>query len=70
MNTWNSAGAGPPKEKSTGLENFTILFSDEEERRMAFARLEKINAWISEENGTLKTKGPSGICVILEMEKE
>lgn len=67
LNTWNSAGQGPPKEKSTGLKHFTILFSDEEERRAAIARLKELNAWISDEGGTIITKDPSGIKMILEV---
>lgn len=67
LNTWNSARQGPPKEKSTGLKHFTILFSDEDERRAAIARLEKLNAWINDEGGTIITKDPSGIHMILEV---
>ncbi|RST57570.1 VOC family protein [Siminovitchia terrae] len=67
LNTWNSAGAGPPEEKSTGLKHFTIFFSDEAKRRKAVARLEKLNAWIIEENGAIITKDPSGIYLILEV---
>lgn len=70
LNTWNSAGEGPPKEKSTGLKHFSIVFSDEDERRKAIARLKILNAWITEENGTIITKDPSGIHMILEVSRK
>lgn len=68
LNTWNSMGAPPPEENSTGLKWYSILFPSQEERDQAVRRLEKINAAIFVENGIIMTKDPSGIKMKLEVE--
>ncbi|MBS4177903.1 VOC family protein [Lederbergia citrea] len=65
LNTWNSAGGQAPAENSAGLKWFSIVVRDEDEKRKVVNQLEKINAWMSEENGEIITKDPSGIYIKL-----
>ncbi|MBM7714380.1 VOC family protein [Siminovitchia sp. FSL H7-0308] len=68
LNTWNSAGAPPPEENSTGLKRYSLLFSSEEEREKAVRRLDKINVSIFREKGIIIVKDPSDIQIKLEVD--
>ncbi|MFG6117658.1 VOC family protein [Thalassobacillus sp. B23F22_16] len=60
LNTWNGVGAPEAPQNSVGLESFTILMPDEEYRKNVVASLERIGATVTEDNGIVTTKDPSG----------
>lgn len=66
LNTWNSAGAKAPAENSAGLKYFTIVLPTDEERRKVLSQLEEINAWVTEKDGEIITRDPSGIHIHLQ----
>jgi catechol 2,3-dioxygenase len=59
LNTWNGVGAPAPSENSVGLKRFTLVLPNEETRRKVIEQLQKINAWVKEENDIVLTKDPS-----------
>lgn len=60
LNTWNGVGAPAPSENSVGLVSFSLVFPNEEARKMVIERLKQIGATIIQENGGTFTKDPSG----------
>ncbi|MCR2821175.1 VOC family protein [Lederbergia panacisoli] len=67
LNTWNSKGAPAPAKNSTGLRNFTLALSNEEEMQKIKQQLEKLNASFSLEEGKVITRDPSGTEIVLEV---
>ncbi|SDZ82467.1 catechol 2,3-dioxygenase [Thalassobacillus cyri] len=65
LNTWAGVGAPEPPKNSVGLESFTIMLPDEEYRNNVIASLERVGASVTEENGIVTTKDPSGNCIHL-----
>ena len=60
LNTWNGEGAPIPKENSVGLNYYTLQFPTAKERNQIIHQLNSIGAYVSEENGKVLTKDPSG----------
>ncbi|CAM4183177.1 VOC family protein [Lederbergia lenta] len=69
LNIWNSGGAPAPAKNSAGLKWFTIIFPNNAIMSEAVNRLRKINAWISESDGEVTIKDPSGIYIRLITEE-
>ncbi|SEN39630.1 catechol 2,3-dioxygenase [Mesobacillus persicus] len=60
LNTWNGVGAPAPEENSVGMSSYQVVFPNEGARQEAISRLTGIGAAISEVQGSLFTKDPSG----------
>lgn len=60
LNTWHSAGTPARSEKSVGLELYSLVLPNEDARREAVDRLQQLGESVTEENGDLFTKDPSG----------
>ncbi|WP_078381716.1 VOC family protein [Sutcliffiella halmapala] len=60
LNTWNGQGAPRPAKDSVGLKSFTLIFPNEEARKIRIKQLESLKAIIVEENGFIFTEDPSG----------
>ena len=68
FNTWQSAGALPPKERSTGLKWFSIVFTSDLERNKWVEQVKKFsNVW--EKGDDFYTKDPSGNMIRLSLKK-
>ncbi|RUQ31153.1 VOC family protein [Peribacillus cavernae] len=60
LNTWHSAGASAPTPNSAGLKSFSLVLPNEEARKKAIHSLHQLGESVTEENGTVLTKDPSG----------
>ncbi len=60
LNTWNGIGAPAPREDHAGMESFTLVYPNEEERLAAVERLKILGAAVAEVNGQYTVKDPSG----------
>ncbi|UCZ54081.1 VOC family protein [Bacillus shivajii] len=60
LNTWAGVGASAPAEKNVGMKQFTLDYPNYEKREIIMNNLKKIGAPLIEENGSIKTKDPSG----------
>ena len=60
LNTWNGVGAPKPAANSVGLDSYTLVLPDDMSLKDTTARLKKIGAQVSDENGTFITTDPSG----------
>lgn len=60
LNTWHSAGAPPRSENSVGLKLFSLVLPSEEARKNAVHELRQLGEPVSEENGVVLAKDPSG----------
>ncbi|MBF0709432.1 VOC family protein [Alkalihalobacillus hwajinpoensis] len=68
LNTWQSAGALAPKERSTGLKWFSIVFTNDLERNKRVEQVKKFsNVW--EKDDDFYTKDPSGNMIRLSLKK-
>lgn len=67
LNTWAGVGAPAPSINSIGLESFTIIFPDDEHRKNAVARLERLGASVKGESGIFITSDPSGNSIHLDV---
>ncbi|WP_273852753.1 VOC family protein [Guptibacillus spartinae] len=68
LNTWQSAGALPPAEKSTGLKWFSIVFKNNLERNKRVEQVKKFsNVWEKDED--FYTNDPSGNMIRLSLKK-
>jgi catechol 2,3-dioxygenase len=71
LNTWHSAGAPAPTSNSVALKLFSLVYPSEEARKNAVKQLKQLGEWVTEENGTVLTKDPSGNQIqLLVSEKE
>lgn len=65
LNTWHSAGAGPPAAGSVGLRDFEVLLASEEELSPVLDRLEPAGTPVEAQNGGWLVHDPSGNGVLL-----
>jgi catechol 2,3-dioxygenase len=66
LNTWNSAGAGPPAPGSVGLRHYEILLPDEDALHQTLARAEAAGVTPEHrDDGTTFVRDPSGNGVVL-----
>jgi catechol 2,3-dioxygenase len=65
MNTWNGVGAPAPDENSVGLKWFSIVYPTLAARNNAVENLKNLGAEVSEQDGVVLTKDPSGINIQL-----
>ncbi|WP_080848831.1 VOC family protein [Cytobacillus gottheilii] len=64
LNTWNGIGAPAPSEAHAGMESFTLVYPNEEERQAAVNRLKTLGIDIAKANGQYIVKDPSGTKMI------
>ncbi len=67
LNTWNGVGAPIPPANSVGLESYTLVLPNEEERQNVLANLKNIGAEVSGENDSFITTDPSGNRIQLQV---
>ncbi|MCM3668177.1 VOC family protein [Mesobacillus maritimus] len=60
LNTWSGVGAPAPAENSVGMSFYTMVFPSEVAREEAIVRLQDIGAKVTEVQGKLFVKDPSG----------
>ncbi|MCM3585290.1 VOC family protein [Mesobacillus maritimus] len=60
LNTWSGVGAPAPAENSVGMSFYTTVFPSEVAREEAIVRLQDIGAKVTEVQGKLFVKDPSG----------
>ncbi len=65
FNLWRGAGAAPTPTNAIGLRHWTLETADAAERDAVAARLEAIEAPLSERDGLLYAQDPAGISVLV-----
>jgi catechol 2,3-dioxygenase len=65
FNLWRGAGAEPTPANAIGLRHWTLETADAAERDAVAARLEAIEAPLSERDGALYAQDPAGISVLV-----
>jgi catechol 2,3-dioxygenase len=69
LNTWHSAGAGPPAPGAVGLRSFTVQLPGEREREAVLARIEAAGIATSVQPEGVLVRDPSGNGVVLAASK-
>lgn len=64
-NTWNSRGAGPRSDRTTGLDGFEVLIRDGARRAAIEARARKDGVTLLAESNAVSVQDPWGIAVTL-----
>jgi catechol 2,3-dioxygenase len=65
LNTWRSAGAPPPPDRSLGMRYFTIVLPNREEMERLADRARRANIAWEERDDDVLLRDPSGIGVLL-----
>ena len=65
LNTWHSAGHGPPRQGSIGMRSFEIRLPDADARARVLERVQSAGIETESRNGTALVRDPSGNAVQL-----
>ncbi len=60
LNIWNGVGAPAPKKNSVGLNWYSLVFADEEERNKVMKQLQQLGAVVKQVDSYYVTADPSG----------
>lgn len=67
LNIWNGVGAPPKSPNSAGMNWFTLVFADEEARKQALEKLERLGTTASPAGEDYEVTDPSGIRILLRV---
>lgn len=67
VNIWNGEGAPEPAHNSVGLQSFTLVLPDEEERLRVIKNIKHIGGDVTEEDHRYITSDPSGNRILLDV---
>lgn len=69
LNTWRSKGVPLTEGEKAGMRDFTLVFTDPDNRDAAIERLKAMGAPVSDQNGRVVVSDPSNIKIVLEQKK-
>lgn len=67
VNTWAGVGAPAAPANSVGLKSYSVVLPDETAKEKTISQLKAIGAPVTEENGIIVTKDPSGNTIQLRV---